>query len=62
MACAQHNAKIYGVHNQITWFDKDCFDVLNTQLKEMGEYAVIFGSPPWGGKSSTETTAQEIAK
>lgn len=67
LACAKHNAEIYGVADQITWFCGDCFEVLGLkepgesgtddglwQLKAvMGAYGVIFASPPWGGKRTT---------
>jgi len=49
LACAKHNAKIYGVDKKITWFEGDCFDILKNQLKDLGPYSVVFGSPPWGG-------------
>ena len=58
MACARHNAKVYGVHNKITWFRRDCFDVIRGALGgEMGQHAVIFGSPPWGGEFRLRITA-----
>lgn len=52
LLCAKRNAKIYGVHDKITWFEGDCFTVLGMHgLKELaGQYGVIFCSPPWGGK------------
>ncbi|KAL1986555.1 hypothetical protein VTN96DRAFT_6133 [Rasamsonia emersonii] len=49
LACAKHNAKIYGVEKKITWFEGDCFHILKNQLKELGPYSVLFASPPWGG-------------
>ncbi|OKL55772.1 hypothetical protein UA08_08989 [Talaromyces atroroseus] len=48
LACAKHNAKIYGVQSKITWFEGDCFAILKKQLKDLGPYSVIFASPPWG--------------
>lgn len=57
LECARRNAEIYGVHDKITWFLGDCFELLGTGDKAVGglrelvsEYGVIFGSPPWGGK------------
>lgn len=50
LQCAKHNAKVYGVENKITWFEGDCFEILKNQLKDLGPYAIIFASPPWGGK------------
>jgi len=49
LACAKHNAKIYGVETKITWFEGDCFQILKNQLKDLGPYSVLFASPPWGG-------------
>lgn len=49
LACAKHNAKIYGVADRITWFLGDCFELLKNQLKDLGPYSVVFASPPWGG-------------
>ena len=62
LACAKHNAEIYGVADKITWFHGDCFELLGlvdtnpaatvTSLKAIAsQYGVIFASPPWGGKS-----------
>lgn len=55
LACAKHNAKIYGVEKKITWFEGDCFHILKNQLKELGPYSVLFASPPWGGMFSSTT-------
>lgn len=49
LACAKHNAKIYGVDTKITWFEGDCFEILKTHLKDLGPFSVVFASPPWGG-------------
>lgn len=51
LQCAKHNAKIYGVDKQITWFEGDCFEIIKNQLKDLAPYSVIFASPPWGGGS-----------
>jgi tRNA G37 N-methylase Trm5 len=51
LQCAKHNAIIYGVENKITWFEGDCFHILNNQLKDLAPYSVVFASPPWGGMS-----------
>ena len=61
LECAKHNARIYGVHDKITFFEGDCFELFGagghttpktiSGLKEMTEaFAVIFASPPWGGE------------
>lgn len=63
LACARHNARIYGVHDRITFFEGDCFEILGLNghkqdvttapLAEVVRKAgIIFGSPPWGGKFS----------
>lgn len=61
--CAEHNAKLYGVQDKITFFHGDCFELLGLDggksgkevpaLKSLIEKAgIIFGSPPWGGEYS----------
>ena len=59
LACARHNAKVYGVENKIWWIEGDVFERLNRRLKwfKKAQNAVIFGSPPWGG----EPLAYELA-
>lgn len=60
LACAQHNAKVYGVDDRITWFAGDCFELLGiddnkkqnsvSALQQViSHYGVVFASPPWGG-------------
>lgn len=51
LACAKHNAEIYGVANRISWYEGDCFNVLKEELSDLHEYCVVFASPPWGGMS-----------
>lgn len=51
LACARHNAEVYDVQNLISWYEGDCFELLQKELVQLGEYAVIFASPPWGGIS-----------
>jgi len=48
--CAKHNAEIYGVAGKIWWIQGDCFEMLKKRFSKLGKDAVIFGSPPWGGK------------
>src|SRR6266498_4633200 len=55
LECAKHNAEIYGVQDRITWFEGDCFEIIKTQLKDLGEYCVIFASPPWGGSHCSQS-------
>lgn len=50
LACAKHNAEVYGVAKKIWWIEGDVFDVLKTRLKATGKNAVLFASPPWGGE------------
>jgi trimethylguanosine synthase len=50
LACAKHNAEIYGVGDLISWYEGDCFEYLAKELTDLAEFAVIFASPPWGGK------------
>ncbi|KAI9868696.1 MAG: Trimethylguanosine synthase [Trichoglossum hirsutum] len=52
IACAKHNAEIYGVGDRIQWINGDCFEVLQNQTYSFFEFkrpCVIFASPPWGG-------------
>lgn len=66
LACAQHNAAVYGVLDSIIWVHGDCLEVL-ARLKQQHQHpdadlvhlslqidpaeTVIFASPPWGGVS-----------
>ena len=50
LACAKHNAQVYGVDHMISWYEGDCFEVIQKDLAGMAEFAVVFGSPPWGGR------------
>jgi tRNA/tmRNA/rRNA uracil-C5-methylase (TrmA/RlmC/RlmD family) len=52
LKCAKHNAKIYGVDKKIVWINGDCFDVLEKRFAG-SKNAVVFASPPWGGKSNS---------
>lgn len=62
LACARHNASIYGVLDKITFFHGDCFDILGLNgvkpgvtvdvlSKVISQAGIIFASPPWGGES-----------
>ena len=51
LTCARHNAEVYGVHDQISWYLGDCFEVIQKELAELGAMSVVFASPPWGGES-----------
>ncbi|KAI4200203.1 MAG: hypothetical protein LQ346_002437, partial [Caloplaca aetnensis] len=47
--CGRHNSRLYGVEQMISWFHGDCFEILKNELSPLGQYSVIFASPPWGG-------------
>jgi trimethylguanosine synthase len=54
IACAQHNAFIYGVFEKITWINDDCFSYLaSNSLSIDPRKTVVFASPPWGGPGYT---------
>lgn len=60
LECARHNARIYGVQDQITFFHGDCFELLGLKDGSVGKIeslvqiiakaGIIFASPPWGGQ------------
>jgi trimethylguanosine synthase len=50
IACAQHNAAIYGVADKIDFFNEDSLSYLNTNSSSIDVLkTAIFASPPWGG-------------
>jgi trimethylguanosine synthase len=60
LACAQHNAEVYGVEpGVITWVHGDSFEYLDSlkhrpeelhpDLRANIDATVVFASPPWGG-------------
>jgi len=51
LACAKHNAEIYGVQDKISWYEGDCFSILTNELADLAQHSIIFASPPWGGES-----------
>lgn len=54
IACAQHNAEIYGVADQITWINDDCFSYFSRNSSSIDTAkTVVFASPPWGGPGYT---------
>ena len=71
LACARHNAEIYGVVDKITFFEGDCFELLGVDGKKenavqvlksvIERFGVIFASPPWGGKHIQGDTQQVVA-
>lgn len=50
LACAKHNAEVYGVSKKIWFIEGDVFEVLGRRLKGKAKNAVLFASPPWGGQ------------
>lgn len=54
MKCAKHNAEIYGVEKKIVFQTGDCFDIIKRFMGKNN--IVIFGSPPWGGKTFPESS------
>jgi trimethylguanosine synthase len=60
LACAKHNAEVYGVAKKIWWIEEDVFKVFAKQLKAVKKSAVVFASPPWGG-TSTDSENKQMA-
>lgn len=61
LACAKHNADVYGVARKIFWIQGDIFEVLKGRLKAAAKNAVIFASPPWGGPSYTDWNVFDLS-
>ena len=61
LACAKHNAEVYGVGKKIWWIEGDVFDALRGRLKALAKNAVIFGSPPWGGEHPLTSRMETFA-
>ncbi|KAK5133058.1 hypothetical protein LTR08_008263 [Meristemomyces frigidus] len=61
LACAKHNAEVYGVAKKIWWIEGDSFTVLPKRLKQSAKNAVVFGSPPWGGPTYTDFEVFDLA-
>ncbi|KAK5663398.1 hypothetical protein OQA88_3827 [Cercophora sp. LCS_1] len=59
LACAQHNAEVYGVAEYITWIHGDSFEYLSQLKSDQSSLdpaiqthlstTTVFASPPWGG-------------
>ncbi|KAK3618763.1 putative diacylglycerol O-acyltransferase tgs1 [Elasticomyces elasticus] len=54
LACAKHNAEVYGVAKKIFWVHGDAFAEIPRRLKQVGKSAVVFASPPWGGPTYSD--------
>lgn len=50
MQCAKNNAKIYNAENPIMWVLGDVYEDLATLPESARKSAVVFASPPWGGR------------
>ncbi|EMD00005.1 hypothetical protein BAUCODRAFT_359529 [Baudoinia panamericana UAMH 10762] len=61
LACAKHNAEVYGVAKKIFWIQGDVFAELPKRLKQAGKNAVIFGSPPWGGPTYADYEVYDLS-
>ncbi|CZT47300.1 probable TGS1 TrimethylGuanosine Synthase [Rhynchosporium secalis] len=63
IACAQHNAAIYGVADQITWINDDSFAYLAKHASSIDpSQTVVFASPPWGGPRYEEGDIFNLSK
>ncbi|KAI5291760.1 hypothetical protein KEM54_000552 [Ascosphaera aggregata] len=62
LECAKRNAEVYGVSGKITWFLGDCFELLKKgQLKQLGDWSVVFASPPWGGPTYASSPVFDLS-
>ncbi|KAK6537679.1 hypothetical protein TWF694_011853 [Orbilia ellipsospora] len=50
LACAKHNARIYGVEEKIEFVKADFFEFAEKWTRDI-DIGVVFLSPPWGGPS-----------
>ncbi|KAK0515040.1 hypothetical protein JMJ35_002419 [Cladonia borealis] len=62
LACAKHNAGIYGVRDRISWYEGDCFTILQNELAELAPHSVHFASPPWGGPGYRSDAIFDLTK
>ncbi|KAK0746056.1 RNA cap guanine-N2 methyltransferase-domain-containing protein [Schizothecium vesticola] len=77
LACAQNNARVYGVYDEVVWILGDSFEVLallraqgrgkggvelSVLLEDMAaESTVVFASPPWGGVSYADRDVFDLS-
>jgi len=62
LACAQHNAAIYGVADRIIWINGDSFSYLKSKASSIdASKTVIFASPPWGGPGYKSDTVFDLS-
>ncbi|KAK4165661.1 RNA cap guanine-N2 methyltransferase-domain-containing protein [Cladorrhinum sp. PSN259] len=72
LACAQHNASIYGVEEHITFIHGDCLDFLSRlknnpasldeSLRVDLNATTLFASPPWGGVDYAHHDVFDLSK
>ncbi|KAK4230473.1 RNA cap guanine-N2 methyltransferase-domain-containing protein [Podospora fimiseda] len=73
LACAQHNASIYRVYDQITFVHGDCLDylwrlktdperLLHPDLRVNMSSTTLFVSPPWGGVDYAKDEIFDLSK
>ena len=54
LQCGKHNAEVYSVSKKVWWIQGDFFDIIKKRLFSVASEAVVFASPPWGGKRGRE--------
>jgi trimethylguanosine synthase len=59
IACARHNAAIYGVSHKIDFVCADFFALVDTRWK-FEEIGAVFLSPPWGGPGYREDLVFDV--
>lgn len=63
LACAQHNASVYGVSSKITWINDDSFSYLSSHASSIDlQKTVVFASPPWGGPGYKDYEMFDLSK
>lgn len=62
VACAHHNARIYGVASKISFVCHDFFAAIPLFQKSDVPFAAVFLSPPWGGPGYREDDVFDLNK
>ncbi|PBP19237.1 RNA cap guanine-N2 methyltransferase [Diplocarpon rosae] len=63
LACAYHNAQIYGVADRITWVNDDSFAYLASNASSLDpSTTAVFASPPWGGPGYRDDEIFNLSK
>lgn len=66
IACARHNAAVYGVAHKIEFVCDDFFALVDGRWgnagagSALGEIAAVFVSPPWGGPSYRDCSVFDL--